>query len=503
MLANPELQQASRVAISDQTRRLSATMLGGGVISAILAFYFLLVSKSCGSDCGGEVPVAFTIGGHLAALCAYVALAIMALRSNWSNVLTPAIGFVICCAIFFSFGNLSLILADQETLVYMMRTDYFISESELLRADLQTFAGAATIFAFMRLGFGSQKLQPIDRAEPIPAKVIAFLYLILGLALKLLVIVPAEWGYADWTVPGAIMNLQPLVDAGFMLLVMAIVRGERNLLVFFLLLWPLHFLICVLSFTKEPMILAILMPLLGAALGGTRRRNIVIWAFAVAALFAATQNAFLSARKDVIAYSGTERQSPIQDRLTILGRAMALRVSGNEMVIDGTALPSQLWWVRLSYAGPQIRAIELFDNGQRLPLVYSPFQALIPRAIWPDKPELTNLGLMFNREVSKNEQTLGRVAFTIFGEGYWMFGWPGVLLFSALTGLVLGIMTRKSQQWLHKRDLIFLPAILLAVKMGTLGVPGFFQTGIAIDFILFWVLVISIGLVSTFLRQRG
>ncbi|MCW1400965.1 hypothetical protein OKA06_00995 [Novosphingobium sp. MW5] len=489
--------------ISDHTRRLGGTMVGGCLVSAILAFYFLLVSKSCGSDCGGEVAVVFTIVGHLAGLCAYIALALLALRGNWSAVLTPAVGFVICCVIFFSFGNLSLILADQETLFYMMRSDYFISESELLRADFQTFAGAATIFAFMRLGFGWRKLQSIDQGKPLSIRAVALLFLILGLALKLLVIVPAEWGYADWTVPGTLMNLQPLADAGFMLLVMAIAQGERNLLVLLLLLWPLHFAICVLSFTKETMIVAILMPMLGAALGGMRFRNILIWSLAVAALFVSTQNSFLAARKDIIAYSGTERHSPIADRITILGRAIVLANSSDEIIIDGAALPPQLWWARLSYAGPQIRASELFDNGQPLPLMYSPFQVLIPRAIWPDKPELTNLGLMFNREVSRNGQTLGRVAFTVFGEGYWMFGWLGVVLFSGLTGLIFGVMTRKSQQWIHKRDLIFLPAILLATKMGAMGVLGFFQTGIAIDFILFLVLAMTLGVVSTFMRQRA
>jgi hypothetical protein len=182
---------------------------------------------------------------------------------------------------------------------------------------------------------------------------------------------------------------------------------------------------------------------------------------------------------------------------------MSLANSDDEIIIDGAALPSQLWWARLSYAGPQIRATELFDTGQPLPLMYSPFQVLIPRAIWPNKPELTNLGLMFNREVSRNSQTLGRVAFTIFGEGYWMFGWAGIFLFSGLTGLIFGVMTRKSQQWYHQRDFIFLPAILLATKMGALGVLGFFQTGIAIDFILFLVLVLAMRLVSLFIRQRA
>ncbi len=478
-------------------------MVGGCIVSTLLAFYFLLVSRSCGSDCGGEVSVIFTIAGHLAALCAYVALALLALRGNWSAVLTPAISFLICCAIFFSFGNLSLILGDQETLFYLMRSDYFISESELLRADFQTFAGAAIIFACMRLGYGWRKLQSIDRGKPLSTRAVALLFLILGLALKLLVIVPAEWGYADWTVPGTLMNLQPLADAGFMLLAMAIAQGERNLLVPFVLLWPLHFAICLLSFTKETMIVAILMPMLGAALGGMRVRNILIWNLAIAGLFVATQNSFLAARKEIIAYSGTERQSPIQDRITILGRAMSLANSDDEIIIDGAALPSQLWWARLSYAGPQIRATELFDTGQPLPLMYSPFQVLIPRAIWPNKPELTNLGLMFNREVSRNSQTLGRVAFTIFGEGYWMFGWAGIFLFSGLTGLIFGVMTRKSQQWYHQRDFIFLPAILLATKMGALGVLGFFQTGIAIDFILFLVLVLAMRLVSLFIRQRA
>ncbi|WP_372922733.1 hypothetical protein [Roseovarius sp.] len=102
----------------------------------------------------------------------------------------------------------------------------------------------------------------------------------------------------------------------------------------------------------------------------------------------------------------------------------------------------------------------------------------MPRLLWPDKPPAPQEGLIFNRIVTGHDQAHARVGITVYADGYWKYGWLGVVLFSAIMGLILGAITRYSYRAVTERRLIALPVILLGMVMAGLGPTNFLQKAI-------------------------
>jgi hypothetical protein len=71
-------------------------------------------------------------------------------------------------------------------------------------------------------------------------------------------------------------------------------------------------------------------------------------------------------------------------------------------------------------------------------ILYSP----IPRIVWPDKPTTTDLtlnyGVAFNLQSTVGARTTA-IMLSLIVDGYWNFGWPGIVFVSVLAGLWVGI----------------------------------------------------------------
>ena len=68
--------------------------------------------------------------------------------------------------------------------------------------------------------------------------------------------------------------------------------------------------------------------------------------------------------------------------------------------------------------------------------------ALIPRAVWPDKPTLSR-GIWFSVTFrGLDEETTSASAMTIFSEGYLFYGWTGLVLSMLIVGAVLAVLRR-------------------------------------------------------------
>jgi hypothetical protein len=65
------------------------------------------------------------------------------------------------------------------------------------------------------------------------------------------------------------------------------------------------------------------------------------------------------------------------------------------------------------------------------------FNGLIPRIIWPDKPD-SSVGQLFNRQFGISADPDTYISATHLGELYWNFGWPGIIVGMFAIGLLLG-----------------------------------------------------------------
>jgi hypothetical protein len=87
---------------------------------------------------------------------------------------------------------------------------------------------------------------------------------------------------------------------------------------------------------------------------------------------------------------------------------------------------------------------------------------LIPRALWPDKPVVSDIGTDFNEMVSGfNTSALGVV---VFADAYWNFGWAGLLIFIP-AGFFLWWAGRNARQIVETRDWIMMPFVLITFRI--------------------------------------
>jgi len=81
--------------------------------------------------------------------------------------------------------------------------------------------------------------------------------------------------------------------------------------------------------------------------------------------------------------------------------------------------------------------IDYLGGSGFLPILYAP----IPRFLWPDKPTtrdtVSRYGITFGRQTEEGATTTS-INFPLLVEGYWNFGWPGVVIVCGAVGLWLG-----------------------------------------------------------------
>src|SRR5262249_8467163 len=67
--------------------------------------------------------------------------------------------------------------------------------------------------------------------------------------------------------------------------------------------------------------------------------------------------------------------------------------------------------------------------------------AFIPRLIWPNKPDVPT-GRLFNHEFfALDDETF--ISPSHFGELYWNFGWPGIVIGMSVIGVLMGFIGAK------------------------------------------------------------
>lgn len=136
-------------------------------------------------------------------------------------------------------------------------------------------------------------------------------------------------------------------------------------------------------------------------------------------------------------------------------------------------------WNRVGQAHVQAFLIQDRANGHSGHSFESAWAAMIPRAIWPEKPIVTRFGEDLDSYFARRSNSGSALAPTYTGEIYWNLGWVGVVWVSALIGLELGWLTAKWNRF--TRDpatnfgiLVFaVPAILLAARVETWVVSAF------------------------------
>jgi hypothetical protein len=129
-------------------------------------------------------------------------------------------------------------------------------------------------------------------------------------------------------------------------------------------------------------------------------------------------------------------------------------VSNNQPNVQG-------WWARFNYANAQAFAIERYDSGQAGNSMSDVLWVVVPRLLYPDKPNLSSHGTRFNELVDGNPYSSSGPGIIV--EGYWNYGWYGVIFVSFIMGLFYFLWERYINSQLKKSQFQYLPVMFLGL----------------------------------------
>ncbi len=465
--------------------RIGAHLLRLMLIVGGLYVYYVLFTAAClSATCGGAVYRQINLLGQAVLLVATVWTSARMIREDLTTIWTGAALFPLSTGLFFGFGNMVYIFGQEATLSHLGRSVFGITQQELTRANLLTMLGVfcalAAFCTVLRMVSPGTARTERSAAPVVPVGIVAAAFLGTGLVLKFGVILPAEFSISDRVVPGVIKGLAGLADLGFALAAYRSVRGSRLWTVVFWSLWPIHFLLGLVQFSKEVTMLAILLPAIGAFLAHRSYRRLAVWIAATVILFPILQEVNTAGRLLVQMSAAVGDPTTLGERVEMMERFVVRGESIHSLSGRALYLPEkgQVWWARLAYAGPQVRAMQQHDFGQGGEWYQPVLFYLIPRFIWPNKPSVEHPGEIFYQATTGSPVADSKVGLSVYAEGYWIYGWVGTIAFSAIMGAILGLMTILSYRQIARRDFIYLPAVLQALQTAAIGPTGFLQTNI-------------------------
>ena len=441
-----------------------------------LALLLSLANGLCGSSCGNVSAQWIASFSLLGIVLLSVRVVISLLRRDVNTLWTPAVIFPLGTLLYFGLGSMSTLFSSENTRSFLLAGNYSVDAIGLMRTMLLTTTGVTVCLIFMllamRCSFGKSGGRDVGAALSLPATAVFFT--VVGAALKYGLVLPSTFGMTNVTVPGTLKTLGSVTDLGLAVMTYMAARGRKRWLFIFWLIWPVHLGLSLLELSKKTMMFAILLPAAGAFLGHQSLRRMVPWCLFAGLIFAALQEINTAGRQVILNDTGTISQADFDQRAAIVVEALF----GENVItqMDYTAKDlAQVWWLRLNYSGAQLRAMELYDDGRPGEWTRSFAATVIPRFLWPDKPLATSQGRIFNRTVSGNEEARTRVGMSGYANGYWMMGWPGAVLFSAIMGVILGMVTRINYRLVIERQLIYLPVIFIGINMAATGPMGYLE----------------------------
>jgi hypothetical protein len=448
-------------------------------IAALVLIIALFKLALLGSASSGTEIIVVTVG-LLSSFIVLAALAFKCIRIGSALIWTPIVWLPLQSAVFFCFGPLVEIFGNPATQASLSEHRLAIGAGELLETSMLSMAGVAmllsgvTIVLYIRRSRLRDLIsQGVGTAPGAPSPwQLTVTFVLMGVVLKYAVVLPSQWGMLGWVVPGTVTGLIGMTDLGFGIAAFLAARRHRLARIMLFTVWPIHIAMTVLTFSKFHLVIALLLPALGGYLAHRSLLRLIGWFAIIAVVFAGYQSLVQHGRSEIM-----QRSSNISDAGYVERAQITLDWLTRESGQTEDTSDRQGWWTRLSYAGPQAYAMELYAQGQAGRSLESAWMYFIPRAVWPSKPIMYGPGLEFYKEVtgSKGKSFLG---LSIYGDLYWQYGWSGVLIGSSLIGILFGVLALRSLTWISAGEFIYLPVILLVLEMALTGPTKYVVNGI-------------------------
>jgi hypothetical protein len=396
-------------------------------------------------------------------------------------VLTPIPWFYLACGLYFGMGPLMWNFAGQATVAYVDTASRVpIDNLRVLDANLLSAAGLAVVsatLAALQLAFNWERRAPQNYLDQFSAQTLSRMFwtsVLIGGAVKYLLVIPASLGVFGGEIPNFISQLTLLLKVGIIVGYMARARGARGVRAAHTAIIGFELLTAVMSTSKTETLTVILMVIIGQFITQRPMRQAIVLGLCAALFYVSFLSNFVSFVR--MNYSTTG--------ITSVG---ALVDATSEFIAtDQTDIAEQsgvqMWWARLTFSNFQVFAIDSYESGRNGNTLIAALWGAAPRFLFPNKPIL-NAGSDFSEELMTGSSEWVQTSMTYFAEGYWNGGVWGLIFVSCwASGVFVTLAYILFSAFAAGRIGVMLMAST-AIPMG-LGIEGWFASGLAGGFAL-------------------
>jgi hypothetical protein len=403
---------------------------------------------------------------YLGPITLLVSLSVIVSRVLIANPLylwTPIPWFLSVSAIFLGLGPLVFTFGNDTTIYSMSYLPI-----DLFRTNVLNAVGLACVFGAYALTarFHSRSFTgDRDDRTNASAETAAFIFLGIGLPFNYFIVLPYEFGLLPFVLPGSLFLLGQLVGLGLFMVGFLSARDSRWRL-FLYSMAALELTIAFLRFNKSVLVFVPIMIAIGQFMATRKLWVLFRGAAFVVVIYLVACPIVSNARLRIYDMVGNHYQIPLRERIGVAKAALVDFVHRD----SSTSNAKQVWWTRLCYAHMQTFAMDAFDEGRPGDSYSNAAVVVIPRVLWPDKPNITAIAMDFNEQMFGSRGSSTGCGF--FAEAYWNGGWPMVIFVCTGVGVLFAWLSRLMIVRMARNEWLFLPCAFIGIKMG-MSVDGF------------------------------
>lgn len=401
--------------------------------------------------------------------------ALRSLRQSVATVWSPLVWMRAAIFFYGGFGTFTVLFGNDALRDYA-EVFFVFYAGDILKYNVVVLAFTLTMLSACKLYLlvigGRRSVTEIfnPQRSSIDLTVIGGLFVITGLAANLLFIVPYQFGFVNTTFPTLISEVAQAAYIGIFLSLVALARSRSPLLGVVVAIGVGLAFIGLLAFSKSSAVMPVVMMMLAYFYAKPSVTRLLVMAGTTLAVFFVSAPLVDHGRYLMqVRYGGIDAPAPPDERFDMLASYWDPRtlVAGDEE-IDYASL-------RFSYVNVGSFVTSLRDQGQEGDTYANALAVFVPRALWPDKPVITETSRRLSYEATGNWNN--SVAPGLAPEAYWNDGWFGVAVMGAIIGLIVSVWSVYSLAVQVAGAWYLFPVVLLGVRMGS-RFDGFFVSDV-------------------------
>lgn len=372
-------------------------------------------------------------------------------------VFSPVAWLLVAYFVYYGIGALFHVYAGDEAIA-ISDTFFAISELELSRANILNTVGlAVTLTAFSAFGvFQRRKTRQESFAEPELLFFGVLFGVIGGCFLMLTTVLRATYG-RDFIMPGIFYSLTGFANASIFILTYLHFRKVSSSRLPLIILSLFFGAFAVASLMKQQVIELGIAFFLGRFAARPSIRFVAVTVVAGILTLPVLQAVTTFGR--IVTWTEEKTTTSLTE---IVGAVSLDEWSTYSEVAQQRGLTEI--WRRLSQSPSQVFAMNAYDSGLEGESFSTILWILVPRIFFPEKPIITQ-GEEFTTLVL-GDNLAGGTGPGFFGEGYWNFGWAGVIFVAVVLGMLLSIFNQLNLYWVETKQFVYAPIIFMALKFG-------------------------------------